>query len=439
MRNIIERHLSSNFIIPFVVSSFAAISFMMIFQLFKITRLIIHKNVSITLMAKIVGNIMITYLPISTPLAVLFASIYALNRLSSDSELIAMRAFGVSIFKMLIPFLLLGITACSLLFALQYSFIPYSERSLKQALTATVAKGVLTDIRAGQFFTDIPGITIYAEGVSKEGKKLTQVFIHRREENTHESKESAKPTSKEKEIKDAKENLKKSSKDNLKDKEKDKDKDEFNENIILAQEGLIIDRDGNEPLSNKYGSNFSLQLKEGNIIKRGTSTSNNNNASNDENNQLSLEKIIFKEYVFPLTENSLSDFTGGLSAKDSMRTTKELYQMVVKNETLPNSKPMDKKERIKSELEFYTRINNSVLCIVFLLLGFSLGIQRGRGKNQNSLIISFLTLIIYYAILFTGISMARSSHISTALAVFTPSILAFLVSLIFYRRLQWII
>ena len=43
-----------------------------------------------------------------------------------------------------------------------------------------------------------------------------------------------------------------------------------------------------------------------------------------------------------------------------------------------------KKYLPKSEIEFWTRYNTPIQVILFMFLGFSLGIKRGRGKTKSS-------------------------------------------------------
>ena len=50
------------------------------------------------------GHLCVSFLPISIPLAGLFAMIYAMGKLSDDAEIIALRSFGFSKYKLFAPF-----------------------------------------------------------------------------------------------------------------------------------------------------------------------------------------------------------------------------------------------------------------------------------------------------------------------------------------------
>ncbi|MBF0361901.1 MAG: LptF/LptG family permease [Oligoflexia bacterium] len=384
MKGIIHRYLGANFVVPFIVSACASIGFLLIFQFLAITKLIVNKNVKISLLGEMVLYMVMSFLPLAVPLAVLFASIYSLNRLSSDSELLAMRSFGHSLLKMFMPFLTIGILIAVALYSLHMKVIPAAEVKLKVIMASLATKGVLTDIKPAQFFTDIPNITIYAEKVANEGKLLTNVFMNIKE---------------------------------------DSEKERAKEKIIMAKQGMLYDVS-----PNAYSGNFKLKLIEGNIIQ----VEKDNKVKGD------TEKILFKEYLYPLPKTQLIK---GFTAKDSMRSTRELME-VIKGFYSGGNKffTLEKDiEIIRSELELYLRVNNSLLCFIFTLLGFSLGIQRGRGKNQNSVSVSLIVLVLYYAILFTGISMAKSGKLQPVISVFLPSLITFTLSCFLARRLRWIV
>ena len=91
----------------------------------------------------------------------------------------------------------------------------------------------------------------------------------------------------------------------------------------------------------------------------------------------------------------------------------------------------------KTELEYWTRINTPFQVIVFILIGFTMGIKKGRGRTKNTGMISFGILIAYYVVFFAGVSLAQKGKIHTWLVVFIPTLLATLISGFFYRKLDW--
>ena len=113
----------------------------------------------------------------AVPLSLLFAMIYTLNRLSEDSEIVAIRAMGVNKFKLLKPFLIIALFCAVSVFSLNRNLIPYSKRLFKNTVIALTSKGFLSDIKSEQFYTEIPDIILFAENVEDKGETLNDVFI----------------------------------------------------------------------------------------------------------------------------------------------------------------------------------------------------------------------------------------------------------------------
>jgi len=70
------------------------------------------------------------------PLSILLAIVYSIGRMSRHSEIIAMRAAGVSIYRIMVPFLMIGVFFTALLFYLDEAFAPHayarSERLIEE-------------------------------------------------------------------------------------------------------------------------------------------------------------------------------------------------------------------------------------------------------------------------------------------------------------------
>ncbi len=383
-----QRYLAASFIPPFILSTVFFIAFLLTFQMFRITRIVINKGVDWPVVIELIGHIAISFLPMAIPLSVLFAAMYTLNKMSEDSEIIAMRSFGLTKWKLFSPFLILGVCISLSIFSLNQKLIPFSKTKFKNTIIRLTSKGMLTDIKAENFFTEIPGVTLFAEEVENDGRFMKNVFIQKKSGGSAEQ-------------------------------------------IIMAKRGTLIKK-----AKDKWSlPSIRFHLEEGNIVKT-------KEGSDD------VEKVLFEEYDFPISgSQGLNSFV----TKDSMRTNEEL--LVVLNKYSARLTQLNKKKKLstpevherndvvksisKTKLEYWTRFNTPLQCIIFILLGFSLGIKKGRGKSSNTGVIGMLVLVLYYVIFFTGVSLAKKGQLSPFITVFTPSFLATIAGLYFYRKLDW--
>lgn len=374
MKLLIQRYLGAQFILPLVVSTFFFISFLLTFELFRLTELLVTRDISIWFTIKLIGNIALTFIPLSLPIAVFFSTIYCMNRLSADSEYIAMRAGGMTKSKILLPFLIISGVLTASVYQLNQTVIPESNKSFKQKINYLTSSGLLAGIKEGQFFTQIPNITLFASKATKYGRNLEDVFLHLKES-------------------------------------------ENSQKVIFAEKGELLFERSAESLSEK----LTLTLFNGNIVGR----------TKDQN----IEKILFEKYVFPVSQ---SQFDDRFSIKETMLTSNELEGVLsMTEEQAKATYGFNKKEFFNAKYEFWNRKNGALICFVFCFLGFTLGISGNRGKSKNSGFLGLMCLILYYGLYFSLVSVAKKNSIPIPLAVFFPVFVMTILGLSFYRKLDW--
>ncbi|MGQ0761462.1 MAG: LptF/LptG family permease [Acidobacteriota bacterium] len=122
-----------------------------------------------------------TVLVFTIPMAVLSGTIIGLGRMGSDSELIAMRAAGVSRRQIVLPALVIGQLATVVALQLNLSEAPHAQQDLR-ALGARAALYKLdSPVEPQTFTTDIPGYVIYVREGDKSRGQWGGVFIQTKE------------------------------------------------------------------------------------------------------------------------------------------------------------------------------------------------------------------------------------------------------------------
>jgi LPS export ABC transporter permease LptF/LPS export ABC transporter permease LptG len=111
------------------------------------------------------------------PMAVLAGTIIGLGRMGSDSELVAMRAAGMSTFRMLRPALALGAIATVAALYLNLQEAPRAQRDLKVVLVRSALYKMDSPVEPRTFTTDIPGQVIYVRDGDKTRGEWGRVFI----------------------------------------------------------------------------------------------------------------------------------------------------------------------------------------------------------------------------------------------------------------------
>ena len=338
------------------------------------TELLVTRDISIWFIVTLIGNIALTFVPLSLPIAVFFSTIYCLNRLSSDSEYIAMRAGGLTKSRIIVPFLVISGLLTVSVFQLNQNLIPQSNREFKRKVNYLTSSGVLAGIKEGQFFTLIPELTLFATKASKYGRELQEVFLHLKQ-------------------------------------------GEGKEKVILAASGeLLFERDPKE-----LTERLTLILHDGNIVGQSEGKD--------------IEKINFTKYVFPVSQNQFED---RISIKETMLSSKELEGvMKMSPKEAEEVYRFNKKDIFNAKYEYWSRKNGALVCFIFCFLGCTLGVSGNRGKGRNSGLIGLGCLISYYGMYFGLVSLAKSGSLPIPVAVFLPVTVMAGLGTWFYRQLDW--
>jgi lipopolysaccharide export system permease protein len=347
--------------------------------------LIVDKGVEVQTVLMMIFNLSLSFFPLAAPLASFFATIFVLNKLSEDSEIIAMRSFGITRWQIYVPFLIASLSTAICINALSSVLIPKANADFKNTVVKLTSSGMLTSIKSGQFFTDIPNVTLFAKEVSEDGNGFDNVFLHLSNKQTKEQK------------------------------------------IIFAKTGTLIKIFADD----WHAPALRLHLKEGNIV-------------NFDKKGNKIEKILFQEYDFPILNANL---TNESLDKDSMKTNTELKLLIAKKEIELKKSKADKmsdnqilnfkKGLNKTKNEYHSRLVVFFQIIFLVFVGYTLGIKKGRGKGRNNTAIAAIVFIGYYAFYFFLLSLSQKAKLDPMIANYLPALILFLIGIKFYRDLDW--
>lgn len=121
---ILDRYIIKEFLMPFLYCIVIFTFLYIIIDLFGHLDEILKNHVSLKALLAYYGS----YIPIifvqTTPFAVLVATIFIISTLVKHNEIIAMRASGISLFRILRPFLFLGALISIVVFLVNDNFVP---------------------------------------------------------------------------------------------------------------------------------------------------------------------------------------------------------------------------------------------------------------------------------------------------------------------------
>ena len=157
---------------------FLVYTFLLLMQtLFTLAKMIIRRGVP----APQVGELLLLSLPnivvLTIPMSFLFAILVAAGRLTADSELIAMRSAGVSLYRLCRPILLLAAMLTVLNGFLMIYVLPRGNHALQQLHMEILTQSVSQQVEPRVFYEGWEGLVLYVNAVPSPDEPWQGVFL----------------------------------------------------------------------------------------------------------------------------------------------------------------------------------------------------------------------------------------------------------------------
>jgi LPS export ABC transporter permease LptF len=117
------------------------------------------------------------------PMALLFGVLLVLERLSSDSEIIAMKACGVKKNALYRPVIEFSVLCMLINLAISTYLGPLSMERIQRRLIAEAPARIYSLIKERDFMETFKGVTIYVESVNPAKRRIQRIFIETQGKN----------------------------------------------------------------------------------------------------------------------------------------------------------------------------------------------------------------------------------------------------------------
>ena len=129
-------------------------------------------RLGVSLFMYLVALLIPSVVPYALPMGMLTGILLVFGRMSAQSEIVAMKSCGRSIYAMTAPVLFLAMGACVLSFFINFYYSPSSSYAYKNAIKNVIRENPLKFIKAGAFVKDFPGYVIYANKADETNNEL---------------------------------------------------------------------------------------------------------------------------------------------------------------------------------------------------------------------------------------------------------------------------
>ncbi len=174
---IISRYIFQEMLPPFILNmAFFTFMFLMT-RILEITDMIVNYGVNIWTVIKILGFTMPFFLQFIIPMSVMMAVLLTFLKMSSDNEIIALKAGGISIYRLLPPVFLFALMGGCLTGATAIYGLPTGRVAIKQLLYDVAVNNSEIGLKPRTFNDAFNGVMLYVDKIEPATRTLLDVFI----------------------------------------------------------------------------------------------------------------------------------------------------------------------------------------------------------------------------------------------------------------------
>jgi len=173
----VNRYIFKELIPPFVMN---LVFFMFVFlmrQILEITHVVVNYQVRLTAFFWMLAYSMPYFLAYIVPMSVMMSVLLTFLRLSGDNEIVALKASGVSIYRLLPPVVLFSVLCAVLTAFMSIYGIPWGEKAYRRLAMDVVQSHFNVGLKERQFNDSFDGVMFYVNSIDVRDNSLGDIFI----------------------------------------------------------------------------------------------------------------------------------------------------------------------------------------------------------------------------------------------------------------------
>jgi lipopolysaccharide export system permease protein len=138
---------------------------------------VINKGVNLSDILLLIVYTSPKFFSFTLPMAFLLSSVVTMGRLSSENEVLALKASGVNLYYLYVPVAILGFFILIAGFLNNGFLLSKGSRASQETLVNIIKKGFSIEDKEGMFYDTTKGVVIYIDKVNAHTKELTGIVI----------------------------------------------------------------------------------------------------------------------------------------------------------------------------------------------------------------------------------------------------------------------
>ncbi len=153
------------------------VAILLMLQALRLTEFVLVHGVGLSTISELMLYQSVSFLPIILPMSLLFSVLLTYNRLSNDSEIVALKSLGLSMAQLSIPAFVLAVAATLMSAQTSFYLAPWGNRKFEILANEVGRQKVGAALKEGVFSEGFFDLVVYANHVNSKEGMLRDVFI----------------------------------------------------------------------------------------------------------------------------------------------------------------------------------------------------------------------------------------------------------------------
>ena len=164
---------------PLLFATFSVCLFILLMQfLWQYVSDMVGKGVGVGILAELFFYAGLTFTPMALPLSILLASLMTFGNLGEHLELLAMKASGISLIRIMKPIIITIVFLMLVSLYFQNNILPPAQTKMYTILFSLRQKSPELDIPEGTFYKEITGYNVYVRQKDKKNGFLYDMMVY---------------------------------------------------------------------------------------------------------------------------------------------------------------------------------------------------------------------------------------------------------------------
>lgn len=417
---LIDRHLLASFVPPFGFGLAVTTFLLMINVLQSYINLFLEKGIRFDVATEVLVLSLGHTIALTVPMATLIGVLMAMGHLASDHEITAMKACGISLYRLALPLLVIGMVLTTLMVAYNQYVLPEGNHRLRNRLFEIHQLRPTLQIKPNTFADISDRYTIFVRHKDDRTGRLEDVVLYQRQGRGDTSPDVV--VAREGQLETLgpdriRLDLYNGEMHRIPDSE---DPMSYNRTRFNRQTFIVtLDDDSDRLRQRTARSEREMDLQ----MLRRSMTEQDSLAELKRTEALKSLREVFDEAWRERDASTAPPVTPGVSTLDEYRRWLMLTES--RTRSLGLNHQVARSHRVKAgkyEVEWHKKFSIPFACTVFVIVGMPLAVVSARGGRGVSVGMSIGAFFLYYVLLSTGEKLADRGIAPPWVAMWLPNI-----------------